>query len=157
LRGRWPAEGGTEGVFVYTPYMPDPKSFRLCTRPTDHAAHRAKELRRELTPPEKRLWSALKGKKLGGLSFRTQSPVGRYIADFYCHAARLVVEVDGRTHEGERLDHDRARDAWMQEHGIRVVRVQAKELLTNLNGVLRTIQAIAEEQLRAREIEKRQE
>ena len=137
--------------------MPDPKSFRQRTRPTDHAAHRAKELRRDLTPPEKRLWSALKGKKLGGFSFRTQSPVGRYIADFYCHAARVVVEVDGRTHEGEQLEHDRARDAWMQEEGIYVVRVQARELLTNLEGVLRTIESVAEEQLRAREIEKRQE
>ena len=82
--------------------------------------------------------------------------MGGYIADFYCHAARLVVEVDGRTHEGEQIDHDRARDAWMQERGIRILRVQAKELIKNLDGVLRTIQAVADEQLRIRKIEKRQ-
>jgi len=135
----------------------DPKSFRQSKRATEHASIRAKELRRELTPPEKRLWAAIKGKKLGGLSFRTQSPIGHYIADFYCHVARLVVEVDGGTHTGEQLDHDRQRDVWMQERGIRVLRVQAKELLNNLDGVLQTIQSIADEQLRLREIDKRQE
>ncbi|MBM92886.1 MAG: hypothetical protein CMJ35_14950 [Phycisphaerae bacterium] len=137
--------------------MLDPRSYRERTSPTQHASRLAKELRRNLTPPEKRLWVALKGKKLGGLAFRTQSPVGQYIADFYCHAARLVVEVDGRTHAGDQLEHDHQRDSWMRERGIRVLRVQATDIRTNLDGVLRTIQRAAEEQLDVREREKQQE
>ena len=60
--------------------------------------HFAKALRRQLTLPEGLLWRALKGRKLDGLQFRKQHPLGPYILDFYCDAARLCVEVDGGTH-----------------------------------------------------------
>ena len=60
---------------------------------------RARTMRKELTPAELKLWNALRGDQLLGLRFRRQHRVGSYIADFFCHAARLVVEVDGDSHE----------------------------------------------------------
>ena len=96
-------------------------------------------LRDNLTDPEKMLWSVLKGNKVRGLAFRTQHPLGSYIADFYCHRARLVIEVDGKRHHGQRLVADAQRDAWMQSCGIEVLRVQASEVFQNLNGVVNTI------------------
>jgi len=59
---------------------------------------RARELRREMTALETIVWFELKGKKLDGYKFRRQAPIGPYIADFYCPAARLVVEIDGPVH-----------------------------------------------------------
>jgi hypothetical protein len=60
--------------------------------------HVAQHLRRELTLPEGLLWRAMKGRKLRGLQFRKQHPMGSYVLDFYCHEARLCIEVDGRSH-----------------------------------------------------------
>ncbi len=67
---------------------------------------RARRLRREMTDAERKLWGALRHHRLAGLQFRRQAPCGPYIADFLCHAAMLVVEVDGATHS---MDAERAR------------------------------------------------
>lgn len=141
-------------MILYTWGMIDPKSYRTGTKATARASGLAKGLRRALTPPEKRLWKVLKGKKVDGLHFRTQVAVGRYIADFYCHAARLVIEVDGESHRGERLVRDRERDRWMADRGIRVLRFPARELVKNLEGVVGAIRCTAREQLELREREK---
>ncbi len=117
------------------------KEYRAMTQATPQAKSRAKELRNELTPPEAMLWSQLKGNQLSGFAFRTQHPIGPYITDFYCHRARLVIEIDGATHQGDQIIHDRVRDAWLHECGIETMRIPAREVLNNLAGVYASIGA----------------
>ena len=98
---------------------------------------RAAGMRRALTPPEARLWTCLKGGGLEGLKFRRQHPVGPYILDFYCHAARLAVEVDGAAHdEADQLAHDERRTRWLAGQGVEVLRVRATDVRDHLDGVL---------------------
>ena len=109
---------------------------------------RARALRREMTLPEVVLWRALRRGAVGRLRFRRQHPVGPYVLDFYCAAARLAVEVDGAVHDvPEQATHDERRMAWLAERGIRVLRVPAQEVLRDesLDGVLETIAAMGRE------------
>jgi very-short-patch-repair endonuclease len=95
---------------------------------------RARALRRKMTLPEVLLWQQLRGGKLNGLQFRRQHPIGPYIVDFYCPAARLVIEVDGRVHEDkDRLEHDRRRDEWLIGRNVRVLRICATDILRDKN------------------------
>ena len=119
--------------------MTNPKEYRDRKRSTAQSRGHAKSLRREMSPPEVLLWSALRGRKVDGLKFRRQAPIGIFIADFYCHEARLVVEVDGGFHRDDRLEHDRNRDAWMDAQGNRVLRIQARDVFENLDGVVQSI------------------
>jgi very-short-patch-repair endonuclease len=110
---------------------------------------RARAFRRRLTPPEARLWIRLKGDRLGGLGFRKQHPVGPYILDFYCAAAKLAVEVDGASHNTEeRIVHDARRTVWLSRKGIRVIRIAALAVRDETNAVLEFIQWEAEARLR---------
>ena len=102
---------------------------------------RARELRRKLTPPEARLWIALRNNRQN-LHFRRQHPIGPYILDFYCDSAKLAVEVDGQGHLG-RVDHDERRDRWLLAHGIRTLRIPAVSVRDNLDGVVATIREAA--------------
>jgi very-short-patch-repair endonuclease len=89
------------------------------TRASDHndTIVRARELRRSMSLPERLLWQALR-ERPGSLKFRRQHPLGRYVLDFYCPAARLVVEVDGQSHGmGRRPEQDAVRDRWLTEQG----------------------------------------
>ncbi|HEX8387743.1 MAG TPA: endonuclease domain-containing protein [Sphingomonas sp.] len=98
---------------------------------------RSKRLRREMSLPEVLLWRALKTRP-GGFKFRKGHPAGWFTADFYCHEARLVIEVDGEAHGcGDRPARDTRRDDWFAERGIGVMRATATEVLTNLDGVVR--------------------
>ncbi|MBB5745927.1 endonuclease domain-containing protein [Brevundimonas variabilis] len=98
---------------------------------------RAARMRRNLTPPEARLWRYLKGGNLGGAKFWRQHPVGVYILDFYCPAAKLAVEVDGAVHAiPEKILHDRRRTAGLEAQGIRVLRYPAITIRDELDGVL---------------------
>ncbi|HEY7580056.1 MAG TPA: DUF559 domain-containing protein [Acetobacteraceae bacterium] len=101
----------------------------------------ARALRRDATPAERLLWQGLRNRSVGGFKFRRHVPLGRYIADFYCAAAKLVVEVDGISHSDSRGD--AVRDAWMARQGIRVVRVANRDVLGNLEGTLIAIAGIA--------------
>ncbi len=125
--GRSKTRGGARGrKGWYTLVVIDQRTYRTRTKPTEQAKIRAKALRDEMTAPEKLLWSALRNNQVSGLSFRSQHPIGVYIADFYCPKARLVVEVDGSVHHGDQLAHDHKRDQWMQSCGIHILRVQAR-------------------------------
>ncbi|MFA4892382.1 endonuclease domain-containing protein [Brevundimonas sp.] len=98
---------------------------------------RAKAFRRQMTPPEARLWSCLRAGRFRSLKFRRQHPVGPYILDFYCAEARLAVEVDGMTHDHpDRIAHDRRRTAWLSTKGIKVIRLRATDVRDELEGVL---------------------
>jgi very-short-patch-repair endonuclease len=93
-----------------------------------------------MTRAEILLWRYLKANHLGELSFRRQAPVGTYIVDFVCHAACLVVEVDGETHDFEsRQRSDSVRDAWLGTRGYIVLRFANDDVLSNLEGVLLTV------------------
>ena len=100
---------------------------------------RARSLRRRLTPPEARLWVALRGKALGW-RFRRQHPIGPYVLDFYCDRAKLAVEVDGSVHYvGANPARDARRDEWMLERGVRTLRLSAILIRDDLDAALRMI------------------
>ena len=106
--------------------------------------HRAKHLRRAMTRAEVLLWRYLKAHHLDGLAFRRQAPMGQYVIDFVCHAARLVVELDGETHDFEaRQHHDAVRDAWLASRGYHVLRFTNEQVLSSLEGVLIVIRETA--------------
>ncbi|ATS18944.1 hypothetical protein BRW62_09545 [Parathermosynechococcus lividus PCC 6715] len=99
---------------------------------------RARELRLEQTPAEQLLWECLRDRKLNNFKFRRQHNIGRYIADFYCHEAKLVIELDGGIHQAQ-IERDRDRDAWMQSQNLRVLRLTNEQVLENLETVLQAI------------------
>jgi very-short-patch-repair endonuclease len=101
---------------------------------------RAKALRRNMTPAERRLWARLRANRLDGLHFRRQQVIDGFIVDFYCHAARLVVEVDGPVHE-ERVEYDVERSRILAARGLRILRVRNEEVMQNLGDVLTRIRA----------------
>ncbi|MBA3862617.1 MAG: DNA methyltransferase [Erythrobacter sp.] len=94
-------------------------------------------MRREPTEAEAKLWSMLRGQRLGGLKFKRQEQLGDYIVDFVCFSARLIVEADGGQHS-ENKD-DAVRDAWLTEQGFRVLRFWNNDILGNPEGVARLI------------------
>lgn len=100
----------------------------------------AKKLRREMPRSEALLWSYIRKGAVNGARFRRQHPIGPYIADFACVAAKLVVEVDGYTHwTSEQLEHDRRRTKYLSEQGWRVLRVTSADVYDNLSGVWEAI------------------
>ena len=100
---------------------------------------RARKLRREMSLPEVLLWDALRKQSLG-LRFRRQFPSNRMTVDFACLSHRLIIEVDGEQHgHGDQPRRDEARDAIMQREGFTVMRVAARDVLNNLDGVVRSI------------------
>jgi len=103
---------------------------------------RARRLRRESTVPEGLLWSRLRSGRLGGLKWRRQHIIGRYVVDFFCPPARLVVELDGVTHIG-RENEDAARTRHLEQRGYRVLRFTDDEVLRNLDAVAITIAVAA--------------
>ncbi|WP_338305656.1 endonuclease domain-containing protein [Bradyrhizobium sp. TM233] len=106
---------------------------------------RAKRLRREMTRAETLLWRYLKAHRLARLSFRRQAPMGYYIADFVAHSCKLVVEVDGESHDfEERLRKDAQRDEWFASRGYRVLRFTNDDVMKNLEGVALAILQAAE-------------
>ena len=100
----------------------------------------ARALRANQTEAETRLWRLLRDRRLAGAKFRRQVPIGPYIADFACLAAKLIVEVDGGQH-AENAAADAARTAWLEEQGFRVLRFWNNDALANSDGVLEEILA----------------
>ena len=99
----------------------------------------ARELRRALSPPEVALWQWLR-QRPEGLKFRRQHPVGPYVLDFYCASAHLAIEIDGSGHDhAQQIAHDERRDHWLREQGIKVLRIKAVDVLTDLDSVMRHI------------------
>ena len=99
---------------------------------------RAKTMRAEPTDAERRLWTMLRASRMADCKFRRQYPIGSYIADFACPAARLIVEADGSHHGGEA---DVRRTAWLEGRGWRVLRFPNRDILAAPDGVERTIEA----------------
>ena len=120
---------------------------RMVERAPDKMFNRARALRRQMSLPEVLLWRALRKRALpGGVRFRRQHPIGPYILDFYCPAARLAVEVDGIAQDNApRAEHDQCREASLARRGVRVLRIRASDVLSDktLEGVLVGIERAA--------------
>ena len=100
-------------------------------------------MRREPTGPERILWRHLRARRLGDFKFRRQEPFNYYIVDFYCHAARLVIEVDGEGHAFQQA-YDNERTRWLESQDVAVLRFQNSMVRSNLTGVLAAILAECE-------------
>jgi very-short-patch-repair endonuclease len=96
-----------------------------------------------MTDAEMRLWTSLRGHRLDGLSFRRQTPIGRFIVDFVCHDCRLILEIDGGQHAES--SKDIKRDRWLASKGYRVLRFWNSDVLKNRDAVLEMIVAAARE------------
>ncbi|MEZ4553756.1 MAG: endonuclease domain-containing protein [Dehalococcoidia bacterium] len=97
----------------------------------------ARQLRRPLTPTERLLWEHLRDRRLDGLKFRRQHPVGPFVLDFYCVELRLAIEVDGGVHSTEeQAHHDADRQAVLEEAGIRFIRIPAADIEADLEAVI---------------------
>jgi len=124
------------------------------TRATKHNPNRVRgltskveehlpELRGNLTPQERVLWDALRGRKLDDVKFRCQHPIGAFVLDFYAAGLRLVVELDGNVHDDPvRKSCDRSRDAHLITNGYHVVRVTIMEVVLNLPAVLERLSTV---------------
>ena len=104
-----------------------------------NAKRHARAMRRAPTEAERKLWYALRDRRMQSVKFRRQAPVGPYIADFLCVEHRLIVEADGGQHaESVR---DSVRDAWLARDGYRVLRFSNRDILTAHESVIATIAA----------------
>jgi very-short-patch-repair endonuclease len=100
----------------------------------------ARSLRQQTTRPEDTLWQSLRGSRFHGAKFRRQVPFDRFVVDFYCHAAKLAVELDGRQHEWF-SDYDAGRTEILERLGLRIVRFKNEDVLNDLDLVLAKIRA----------------
>jgi very-short-patch-repair endonuclease len=99
----------------------------------------ARKLRRNMSPPEVLLWEQLRGNKQG-FKIRRQHPIGPYVTDFFVREGNLVVEVDGSSHDfGSAPERDIARDQYVAERGMRVLRIAASDVMRNLEGAVSLI------------------
>jgi very-short-patch-repair endonuclease len=106
----------------------------------------ARALRKNSTDAERILWSELRDHRLNGAGFRRQVPIGNYIADFMCHAAKLVIELDGGQHFSDHAENaDAARSAKIEARGFQVLRFGNHDVMTNRVGILETIAAAVAE------------
>lgn len=99
----------------------------------------ASKLRKAGNLSEVLLWLEVKNKKFHGLDFFRQKIIGNYIVDFFCAAKRAVIEIDGESHN-EKLDYDKERDEFMEQLGLKVIRIYDIEVKKNLGGVLRHLE-----------------
>lgn len=102
--------------------------------PNPRTTDRVRELRTKSTWPEKIVWSIVRAHRLGGLKFQRQHPIGPYVVDFYCHEKRLVIEIDGGSHE-ERAVEDGERTAYLEQQGLRVYRVTNQDVMSDKEAV----------------------
>ena len=112
---------------------------------------KAKMLRGKLTIAEKLLWDKLQNKQLTGFKFRSQHPIDIFIADFYCHQLKLVIEVDGGVHNTyAQQEYDEGRTAELEAYGIKVIRFTNQQVINHLDNAIDEIRRIV--QIRLKEV-----
>jgi very-short-patch-repair endonuclease len=100
----------------------------------------ARELRKNMTDAERFLWARVRKKQLKNYQFYRQKNIGNYIVDFYCPAAKLIVEVDGGHHyESENIQKDKTRDNYLGNLGFTILRFSDRDIFKNIEGVLQRI------------------
>ena len=114
-------------------------------RTTPKIFARAKELHREMTPIEVKLWAHLRAHRMGDVHFRNQHAIGNYIADFCAPRMKLIIELDGSQHL-EQDEYDRERTAYFESKGYRVLRFWNNDVTNNLESVLKVIWGALQEQ-----------
>ena len=102
---------------------------------------RSRDLRQNATESERLLWRYLSARKLVGLRFNRQFPIGQFICDFVCREKRLVIEIDGGQH-AQVIGYDQRRTAFLEAQGYKVIRFWNSEVMHNLDGVLSTIERV---------------
>ena len=108
-----------------------------------HIFEKAKMLRKNMTATEQVLWEKLKGKKMLGLRFRPQHPIDIFIADFYCHPLRLVIEVDGGIHKSNnQKEYDLGREGELENWGIKAIRYTNEEFENDIDKVIKLIENV---------------
>ena len=107
----------------------------------DYDSQRARELRRDGSRAERKVWEFLRGRGIGAAKFRRQHPIGPYFADFACLSRKLVIEIDG-DHHAFQLERDARRTAAMEREGWRVVRFWANEVVQNPEGIWAEIEQV---------------
>ena len=101
----------------------------------------AEVLRLNMTESELLLWEELKSKKFHGLKFRKQHPIQTFVADFYCHKLKLIIEIDGGYHETEsQLELDKLRTEVLEFNDVRVIRFTNYDVVNNIEKVLSEIE-----------------
>ena len=106
---------------------------------SNHAYKNARRLRRKMSLPEVLLWQ-ISRRQPGGLKFRRQHPIGRYVLDFHVLELKLAIEIDGVGHEmGDRPERDEERTRWLESQGIRMLRIAAKDVLADPAAVADSI------------------
>ena len=118
--------------------MPPVRNIVVDQPVSEEKFSRSKELRQEMTPSEKVLWNHLRSRRLQGFKFRRQQVVDGFLVDFYCHAAALVVEVDGPVHDQQKQE-DANRDCILEKKGLLTVRFTNNDVDANLPATLETI------------------
>ena len=106
--------------------------------------HRAGELRKELTPAERKLWAYLRGNQLNGINFRRQHAIGKYIPDFCAVQVKLIIELDGSQHLDQQ-QYDAERTKYLEAQGYKVIRFWNNQILNDMNGVILAITYAIEE------------
>ena len=102
---------------------------------------RSRELRLSATPAERKLWEQLSARKVAGVRFNRQFPIGPFICDFVSRAAKLVIEVDGGQHAVD-VAKDEARTAYLESRGYRVIRFWNNDVLERIDGVVSEIEHV---------------
>jgi len=106
---------------------------------------RAKAMREHMTLAEKSVWGLLNSKKMLGLRFKAQHPIDIFIADFYCHSLKLVIELDGGIHQSkEQKEYDIGREAELERFGIRVIRFTNEEVENDIEKVRHEIEIVCQ-------------
>ena len=101
----------------------------------------ARALRNNPTHSEAKLWRYLKGDAFYGYDFHRQKPIGKYIVDFYCHALRLVIEIDGVTHNEQAIiEKDKIRDVYLESLGLYVMRMDAYKIIYDIENIIGEIE-----------------
>jgi len=100
----------------------------------------ARDLRKKQTEAEKILWSILRGRRFKNFKFRRQHPFGRFIADFYCHKEKLIIEIDGPIHNSRnQKEYDILRTKIINQCGLKVLRFKNEEIIFNIEKVLNNL------------------
>ncbi|RXQ94378.1 DUF559 domain-containing protein [Ancylomarina salipaludis] len=108
-----------------------------------HIFEKAKALRNNMTFAELKLWELIRNKQVQGLRFRAQHPIDIFIADFYCHSLKLIIEVDGGIHQSpEQKEYDIGREAEISHWGIKIIRFTNDEIEKEIDGVFNRINKI---------------
>jgi 5-methyltetrahydrofolate--homocysteine methyltransferase/ATP-dependent helicase HrpA len=100
----------------------------------------SRKLKKDQTPGERKLWKYLRKNQINNLRFTRQKPIGKYIADFYCHKLKLVIEIDGDRHfKNQVLEKDKTRDEYFNNQNLKVLRFNNYEVYKNIEGILKKI------------------